>query len=508
MICPNCDKYFNEDYSFCPYCGTKKPDPLLCPKCKYESYDYTYCPHCGEKLINKTKFKDSNRKNQLKDYLYNSNAIEFLNTEKYLSEIDNGIITDIDELERIIDEDLTQQDLIAEVKSKKLGRNHENILILDIKTRKITDFYTLDEKIEELKLNEEKELIKKIEENRKNWKINQLKELDLGYEELEKLINKEIEKIELQIDRELEDEDIKKNKKLSLKPDEIDEIKFLKKLPSIENRLNAICINPGSNPCIFIRHLKETEILEIIISNGELFLLGIEDIEHILYYFRDDCIDNDLNRGKYFEDTGEYEFDYIDSYFDLDPITGSCILYAETDIDEMEKELSEFYPTYKAYIKWEEEERKKRDEERRKELEKKVDKIEFLEYVEDNADRYIKYLGIDGYYDFTTKIYNDEIPNKKTFYEIEENIEKQIRDGTYKKVKELTEEEILEIKKKGLYCYIRQLHILADGSSVNKPVRQKLMLLVSNGKLLTESQIDIAKERLIKIELAKLKKNF
>lgn len=413
--CPNCNKFYLERYKYCPFCGTKKPEPLCCPDCRFETYEkeFMFCPECGVKLITK----------------------------------------------------------------------------------------------EELFIKEKEKAIIEIEENRKSWKINQIEELNIDSGEMIKLFNQEIEKMELQIDRELEDKDIEKNKKLSLKPDEIDEIKFLKKLPSIENRLNAICINPGSNPCIFIRHLKETEILEMIISNEELFLLEVEDIEDILYYFRKDCIEMGLNLGKYFEDLEE-ELDYIESYFDLDPITGSCILYVYSYIDQMKKELSKFYPTYKAFKEWEETERKKHEEEKRKELEKKVDKNKFLKYVEDNADRYIEYLGVDGYYDLTTKINNDEIPNKKTFYEVEAKLEKQIEEGNYQKVKELNKEEILEIKKKGLYCYIKQLHILAEGSSVNKPVREKLMLLVSNGELLTESQIDIVKERLIIIELAKLKESF
>ena len=117
-------------------------------------------------------------------------------------------------------------------------------------------------------------------------------------------------------------------------------------------------------------------------------------------------------------------------------------------------------------------------------------------------------MGIDGYYDLTTKIINGEIPNKKTFYEVEANIEKQRNEGNYKKLKELTAEEILEIKKKGLYCYVRKLHILAEGSSVNQPVREELMLLVSEGKLLTETAINAKKDELIKLKLRELKKRF
>ena len=33
MICPNCNNYFNDDFAFCPHCGTKKPKPKTCPEC-------------------------------------------------------------------------------------------------------------------------------------------------------------------------------------------------------------------------------------------------------------------------------------------------------------------------------------------------------------------------------------------------------------------------------------------------------------------------------------------
>ena len=50
MICPNCDNYYNDDFDFCPHCGTKKPEPLTCPECGFRSNEYSFCPKCGEKL--------------------------------------------------------------------------------------------------------------------------------------------------------------------------------------------------------------------------------------------------------------------------------------------------------------------------------------------------------------------------------------------------------------------------------------------------------------------------
>ena len=51
MNCPNCNKYYNDDFDFCPHCGTKKPEPLTCPNCGFRSNEYSFCPKCGEKLL-------------------------------------------------------------------------------------------------------------------------------------------------------------------------------------------------------------------------------------------------------------------------------------------------------------------------------------------------------------------------------------------------------------------------------------------------------------------------
>ena len=55
MQCPNCNKNYEDDFDFCPYCGTKKPEPpkpKTCPECGFQSNKYSFCPKCGEKLLN------------------------------------------------------------------------------------------------------------------------------------------------------------------------------------------------------------------------------------------------------------------------------------------------------------------------------------------------------------------------------------------------------------------------------------------------------------------------
>ena len=410
MECPNCNKIYSNSFKFCPYCGEKKPDPMVCINCHTEYYEkYSFCPECGVELVTK----------------------------------------------------------------------------------------------EEYDILEEEYAIVNIEENRKRWKINQLKELNIDKKERDKLINQEIERIEQQIDRELEDEEINKNKEISFKLDEIDKTKFLKQLPSIENRLNAICINPGSNPCYFVRELKEDEILDMTISDGELFLIDKVDFDTLeAEFYNHYWIEYDLNRGEYFEDIDEYKYDIYAGIY-TDSITGICYLSAETGIDEKDIDLSEIYELYKYFKEKEEEKRRKEEEERQRELERIMDKDEFLTYLENKADMYIKFYGIDGYYEISTKINKGEIQNKKTLLEVENNMEKQMKEGTYKKIKELSEEEILEIKKKELYCYVRELSISAYVPTIKDTVKEELMELISNGKLLNKYEIDIEKERLLKKELSK-----
>ena len=51
MICPRCDEYYDEEYNFCPNCGLKKSEVMICHECTERYYDYTFCPKCGEKLL-------------------------------------------------------------------------------------------------------------------------------------------------------------------------------------------------------------------------------------------------------------------------------------------------------------------------------------------------------------------------------------------------------------------------------------------------------------------------
>ena len=60
MICPYCKKNFNEEFDYCPWCGSKKPDLKICPNCEYKTYDeeFMFCPECGNELIDEREYRE------------------------------------------------------------------------------------------------------------------------------------------------------------------------------------------------------------------------------------------------------------------------------------------------------------------------------------------------------------------------------------------------------------------------------------------------------------------
>ena len=63
-----------------------------------------------------------------------------------------------------------------------------------------------------------------------------------------------------------------------------------------------------------------------------------------------------------------------------------------------------------------------------------------------------------------------------------------------------------EAGKEPLYSYLDNLPNLTSGSSLNYPIKHKLKNLIYDGKLLTESEIDIEKERIIKKKVEAMNK--
>ena len=78
--CPNCNKTYDDEFRFCPFCGEKKPEGKICLGCKYESYEYDFCPKCGRQLFEKHVYDE-------RDMLYGQiNKYESL--KKYEEELE------------------------------------------------------------------------------------------------------------------------------------------------------------------------------------------------------------------------------------------------------------------------------------------------------------------------------------------------------------------------------------------------------------------------------------
>lgn len=67
VFCSKCGKEFNDEFDFCPFCGTEKPKPKICPKCKLEpSIEFSFCPKCGIELIDKEEYLKYEEEKRLK----------------------------------------------------------------------------------------------------------------------------------------------------------------------------------------------------------------------------------------------------------------------------------------------------------------------------------------------------------------------------------------------------------------------------------------------------------
>lgn len=82
MECPNCNKIYDDDFKFCPYCGAEKPAPKICPNCELEpSIEFSFCPECGTELIEKAEFE------RAKEYI--REGIEYFESVDYEKSIRN-----------------------------------------------------------------------------------------------------------------------------------------------------------------------------------------------------------------------------------------------------------------------------------------------------------------------------------------------------------------------------------------------------------------------------------
>ena len=77
LECPNCNKTYDDDFEFCPYCGIKAISHKICPECEFKSTEFNFCPKCGAELLTEPEM------NKLKVEKYYKEAIKLEANNEY-----------------------------------------------------------------------------------------------------------------------------------------------------------------------------------------------------------------------------------------------------------------------------------------------------------------------------------------------------------------------------------------------------------------------------------------
>lgn len=93
--CPNCETLNDEENQFCGECGTKLPEPKICPSCNYQSYENKYCTKCGTKLVSKEEYDKTSNKiesllKQARNFLDNNELNEAIKCFDEILNISQG----------------------------------------------------------------------------------------------------------------------------------------------------------------------------------------------------------------------------------------------------------------------------------------------------------------------------------------------------------------------------------------------------------------------------------
>lgn len=203
MKCPNCNKTYDEEFKFCPYCGEEKPKPKICPNCNLEqNAEFTYCTECGTELIEKEesmrmrqeKYNKRIRSNLIK---YVNDTIDYPILKEYLiNQIKGGLINSIFDLDYKLDlvKDNPKFILKTIVKKTELDSNLKSLLIYRINENKIRTENELKQEIEKIReLRKEEELRKTKEKSteEKEKEQRRLKNLLKEYSVNEKVETKD-----------------------------------------------------------------------------------------------------------------------------------------------------------------------------------------------------------------------------------------------------------------------------------------------------------------------------
>ena len=135
MECPNCNKTYDDNFKFRPYCGEEKPEPKICPNCIMElSLEFSFCPECGTELISKSQWElKTEFLNDLNELIRKCEELD--NYEDALENIEMAIIIDssnqtyqVKREKLIIKKELTEYISYWEEKQRcfnRLGRHKE-----------------------------------------------------------------------------------------------------------------------------------------------------------------------------------------------------------------------------------------------------------------------------------------------------------------------------------------------------------------------------------------------
>ena len=173
--CSNCGISSQDSFAFCPHCGTKKPEPMACPKCGYETGLYKFCPNCGTELkskrevekekaereyyekLERAKRERRERIDRLLSYLQNTDLD--LNKKMDLEwKIRQDYITEISEIDEVVETVRRNKRTLEEkshlfnyLHSAGLDERTENIIFAEIRDNKIQSMKRLKERVSQMR---------------------------------------------------------------------------------------------------------------------------------------------------------------------------------------------------------------------------------------------------------------------------------------------------------------------------------------------------------------------
>lgn len=105
LKCPSCNKTYDDDFDFCPYCG-KASDNKKCPTCGFKSNEFNFCPKCGIELLTETEMNQIQAKEYYKEAIKLEVNDEYEKAMKYYdkaTELDSNDTNEekLDELKKL-----------------------------------------------------------------------------------------------------------------------------------------------------------------------------------------------------------------------------------------------------------------------------------------------------------------------------------------------------------------------------------------------------------------------